>query len=88
MREIIGEVTLKEKNEIQNLKEHIDGLRELLKSILLDDTELYNKILTEIDITYVQYQKWWRSMALKYEWDLRTGMNYEIEYNTCIIYRT
>lgn len=86
IRKIIGQVTPEEKNEIQQLFEHRNGLNELAKILTVDNTELYEKLVKDLGETSIKFQSWWDRMAAKYQWESVEKGNWEINFNTCEIY--
>ncbi len=83
---MIGQVTIDEKNEIQQLFERRNGLNELAKIVTADNVELYEKLVTDMGETGTRFQNWWDRMAEKYRWESEEGGNWEINFDTCEIY--
>lgn len=86
MKRMIGQVTIDEKNEIQQLFERRNGLNELAKIVTADNVELYEKLVTDMGETGTRFQNWWDRMAEKYRWESEEGGNCEINFDTCEIY--
>ncbi|MFA4045648.1 CXXX repeat peptide modification system protein [Prevotella sp. PCHR] len=86
MKRMIGQVTIDEKNEIQQLFERRNGLNELAKIVTADNVELYEKLVTDMGETGTRFQNWWDRMAEKYRWESEEGGNWEINFDTCEIY--
>ncbi len=86
MKRITGQVTIEEKNEIQQLFERRNGLNELAKIVTADNVELYEKLVTDMGETGTRFQNWWDRMAEKYRWESEEGGNWEINFDTCEIY--
>lgn len=86
MRKKVGQVTPEEKNEIQTLFEHRNGLTELAKILTADNVELYEKLVKDMGETGTKFQSWWDSMARKYQWESAADGNWEINFDTCEIY--
>lgn len=87
-KELIGQVTPEEKNEIQALFERRNGLNELAKIVTADNTELYEKLVKDLGETGTKFQNWWNRMGEKYQWKSAEGGNWEINFDTCEIYLT
>lgn len=87
-KELIGQVTPEEKNEIQTLFERRNGLNELAKIVTADNTELYEKLVKDLGETGTKFQSWWDRMGAKYQWKSAEGCNWEINFDTCEIYLT
>lgn len=85
-KKLIGQVTVEEKNEIQQLFERRNGLNELSKLLTVDNDSLYQKLIKDLGETSTKFNNWWDSMYKKYKWEKREGANWEIEFDTCEIY--
>ena len=85
-KKVIGQVTPKEKSEIQMLFERRNGLNELAKILTADNTELYEKLVKDLGETDAKFQGWWDRMAEKYQWESSEGGNWEINFDTCEIF--
>ncbi|MBO5182762.1 MAG: CXXX repeat peptide modification system protein [Paraprevotella sp.] len=86
MKEVIGQVTVEEKNEIQALFERRNGLNELAKIVTVDNVELYEKLVKDLGETGTNFQNWWNRMAAKYQWKSMENGNWEINFETCEIF--
>lgn len=86
MRKEVGFVSVDEKNEIQALFERRNGLNELAKILTADNEELYNRLVKDMGETAAKFQKWWDSMARKYQWESAPDGSWEIDFNECKIY--
>lgn len=82
----VGQVTVDEKDEIQQLFERRNGLSELAKILTADNGELYEKLVKDLGETGTKFQSWWDRMAEKYQWESVDGGNWEIDFDTCEIY--
>ena len=82
----IGKVSIEERNEIQQLFERRNALKELAKILTADNDELYEKLLSDLGRTNTDFQKWWDTMASKYQWESIDGYQWQIEFDTCDIY--
>lgn len=85
-RKKIGNVTIEERNEIQSLFERKNGLTELFKSLTADNSFLYDKIIQDMGIVSVKFQKWWDDKSKKYNWENIPGYKWEINFQTCEIF--
>lgn len=88
MKKSVGRVTDEERDEIQSLFERRNGLSELAKILTADDTALYDKLVNDMGETTTKFQHWWNRMAAKYNWEASENGNWEIDFNSCIIYLT
>lgn len=83
---VVGQVTIEERNEIQQLFERRNGLNELAKILTADNHELYEKLVKDMGETGTKFQSWWDRMGEKYQWESIDGGNWEINFDTCEIY--
>lgn len=83
---VVGKVTEEEKGEIQQLFERRNGLNELAKILTADNTELYEKLVSDLGEIGIRFQAWWDRMSAKYQWEGIEGGNWEINFDTCEIY--
>ncbi len=86
MKKEIGNVTEKERDEIQNLFERRNGLNELAKILTADNNELYERLIKDMSETTAKFQSWWDRMSNKYQWERAENGNWEIDFNDCTIY--
>lgn len=86
IRKVVGQVTIEERNEIQQLFERRNGLNELAKILTADNHELYEKLVKDMGETGTKFQSWWDRMGEKYQWKSIEGGNWEINFETCEIY--
>lgn len=78
IRKVVGQVTIEERNEIQQLFERRNGLNELAKILTADNHELYEKLVKDMGETGTKFQSWWDRMGEKYQWESIEGGNWEI----------
>ncbi len=86
MKKLVGQVSPEEKNEILTLFERRNGLNELAKILTADNTELYEKLITDMGKTGTEFNNWWKRMAEKYNWESSENGNWEINFTTNDIY--
>ena len=86
IRKVVGQVTIEERTEIQQLFERRNGLNELAKILTADNHELYEKLVKDMGETGTKFQSWWDRMGEKYQWESIDGGNWEINFDTCEIY--
>lgn len=88
----VGKVTQEEKDEIKALFERKNGISELSKSLInipkseLENSYLYEKLITDMGKVAAQFQKWWDTMSAKYKWESMPGYRWEIDFDTCKIF--
>lgn len=85
-RKKVGQVTVEEKKEIQQLFERRNGLNELARIVTTGNSELYEKLVKDLGETGTRFQQWWDRMAQKYNWESCDNGNWEIDFDTCDIY--
>lgn len=88
MKKEVGSVTAEERDEIQRLFERRNGLSELAKVLTADNAELYERLVKDMAETGAKFQHWWDTMASKYRWESTPQGNWEIDFDSCIIYLT
>ncbi len=86
IRKLVGQVTPKEKDEIQTLFERRNGLNELAKILTADNAELYEKLVKDMGETGTKFQGWWDRMSNKFQWESAENGNWEINFETNDIY--
>lgn len=86
VKELVGQVTPEEKQEIQTLFERRNGLNELAKIVTADNADLYEKLVKDLGETGMRFQRWWDTMGEKYQWKSTEGGNWEINFETDEIY--
>ena len=86
MKQLVGQVTIDEKKEIQTLFERRNGLNELGKILSVDNADLYEKLIKDMGETGTKFQQWWDTMSQKYQWESAPDGKWEIDFETCKIY--
>lgn len=86
MKRVIGRVTETERDEIRTLFERRNGLNELIQILNANNTDLYEKVVTDIGETTTRFQTWWESKADFYAWESTPNGHWSIDFNTCEIY--
>jgi CXXX repeat modification system protein len=87
----VGSVTPEERDEIKALFERKNGLNELFRSLTNLDREevensyLYEKIVTDMGSVSTKFQNWWSEKNKKYDWESTKGWHWEIDFDTCKI---
>ena len=84
-KKLVGQVTPEEKNEILALFERRNSLNELAKILIVDNAELYEKLVKDLSETGTKFHDWWNRMAVKYQWESAENGNWEINFDTCEI---
>ncbi|MGM9830962.1 MAG: CXXX repeat peptide modification system protein [Paludibacteraceae bacterium] len=85
-KQLVGQVTLDEKETILTLFERRNALNELAKILTADNNDLYEKLVKDMGETATKFQQWWDLMAAKYQWKSVEGGNWEINFDTCEIF--
>jgi CXXX repeat modification system protein len=86
MKQLIGQVSENERDEIRQLFERRNGLNELAKVLTADNNDLYEKLITDLGETSAKFQNWWNEMSRKYQWSGAENGNWEIDFQSCKIY--
>lgn len=85
-RNLVGRVSVDERDEIKQLFERRNGLNELARILTADNSELYDKLVRDMSETGAKFQGWWERMARKYQWESAENGNWEIDFNSCDIF--
>ena len=86
MKQLVGQVSESERDEIRQLFERRNGLNELAKILTADNQDLNEKLITDLGETSTKFQNWWDSNSAKYQWKSVENGNWEIDFATCEIY--
>lgn len=86
MKQLVGQVTEAERDEIRQLFERRNGLNELAKILSADNTDLYEKMIADLGETSTKFQNWWDANSTKYQWQSAENGHWEIDFGTCEIY--
>lgn len=86
MKQLLGQVSESERDEIRQLFERRNGLNELAKVLTVDKQELYDKLITDLGETSTKFQNWWDIHSLKYQWQSAENGHWEINFASCEIY--
>lgn len=86
MKQLVGQVTETERDEIRLLFERRNGLNELAKILTSDNTNLYERLIADLGETSTKFQNWWSEKSAKYQWQSHENGNWEIDFNSCNIY--
>lgn len=86
MKKLVGQVTEAERDEIRQLFERRNGLNELAKILSADNTDLYEKLVTDLGETSTKFQNWWDTASAKYQWQSAENAHWEIDFTSCEIY--
>ena len=81
-RKIVGLVSPEEAQEIKILFERRNGLNELAKILTPENVELYERLVKDLGETATKFQKWWDTMAFKYQWESTSSGSWEINFET------
>lgn len=84
MDKLVGTVSPKERDEIQNLFEKKNALENLTQIVNPKENEgMYERLLWDYQETLASFQQWWRKMTVKYGWN---NQKCYIDFDTCNIY--
>lgn len=86
MKQLVGQVSESERDEIRQLFERRNGLNELAKILTADNQDLYEKLIADLGETSTKFQNWWDSHSAKYQWQSVDNGHWEIDFASCRIY--
>jgi CXXX repeat modification system protein len=92
IRKRVGQVSPKERDQIQRLFECRNGLGEMARALAglgqaeLTDNALYGRIRTEMGEVSTQFDAWWQQKAAEYGWESAPDAKWQIDFSTCAIY--
>lgn len=91
--EKVGQVTVEEKDEIQQLYNRKMALKELVMVLQENSAEnsqvddvMYEKAIQDMSDTSQRFQGWWNRMAAQYNWKNVSGGQWRIDFTTCEIF--
>lgn len=79
MSNVIYTLNDNEKKEIEELFEKKIALENLIKSISLEQRDLYNSLLEDYTKNNTLYLNWFNKMKKKYSW---SGENWRVDFET------
>ncbi len=91
-RELVGNVTKEEKNELLVLYERKVGIEELTATFESDllSTEkkeiMLEKMISELGKVKLNMQAWWDRMYERYDWKSGEGYMWNIDFQTCEVF--
>ncbi|MDJ0764512.1 MAG: CXXX repeat peptide maturase [Myxococcota bacterium] len=91
-KDIVGEVTPEERDQVKKLYIRKTGLVEVVSTLSrLDDPAvlngpLYERVIRDVGETQIAFQTWWDNIAQKYNWKKDSNKQWRIEFETCRIY--
>jgi len=85
MREVVGKVTIEERDEIKKLFGRKNALMDLLKTVG-NDSVVYEKAMEDLINTNEKFQKWWDVTSTKYSWKGMGTVHWEIDFDNCEIF--
>ncbi|MBM7866512.1 CXXX repeat peptide modification system protein [Heliobacterium gestii] len=91
-KELVGQVTPEERDEIRFLYERKNGLLELsltlnkLPEQELENSGLYHKLVHDISDISARFQRWWDEKSQTYRWKNVDGGSWEIDFDSCNIF--
>lgn len=87
--ELIGAVTISERDDLLKLHERRTALKELFVTLnspwLAEDerTALKERIVDDLAMTTALYEAWWRERARQYNWGPRTNDQWMLDFEAC-----
>ena len=86
MKKLVGKVKPEERDRIKYLFGRQNALTDLAKSLTADNHELYEKVITDLSETKMQFQAWWDEMSAKYKWEIYENTHWSIDFDSCKIF--
>lgn len=84
-REIIGKVSIEEKEEVYKLFKRKKSLLELCRVLKPDETVLYEKLVGDLGDTVEKLDLWWSKTSEKYSWKSSPNDTWSINFTNCEI---
>ncbi|MBQ3349805.1 MAG: CXXX repeat peptide modification system protein [Thermoguttaceae bacterium] len=85
-KKLVGKVTPEQKDEIQELFERRNSLKELFLIVPKDNQDLYERVVADMALTQKKFDQWWADRAAEYHWEGRKNGHWEINFDTCEIF--
>ena len=71
--------------EILKLFERKNGLAELAKILTPENTELYERLVSDIGKNQIEFPKWWDTKSANYGWESLPDGSWSVNFDTCEI---
>lgn len=85
-RILVGKVSEEEKDRILTLFKRKSGLLELAKILTADNSDIYEKMVTDLGKTTIDFNDWWNEMSNKYLWEGHVDCHWNIDFEDGSIY--
>lgn len=84
--EKVGQVTTEERDEIRNMYEKINALRNL--QLIVEKENLKKTLKNDIENVQKEFDEWWGKKAEKYQWESKNDASWVIDFNSNDIFLT
>ena len=82
----VGKVTVEERDEIRNIYEKINALRNL--QLIVEEENLYKKVEKDLQNVEKEFDEWWGEKAKKYQWKSKDDASWIIDFSSNDIFLT
>ena len=82
----VGKVTVEERDEIRNIYEKINALRNL--QLIVEEENLYKKVEKDLQNVEKEFDEWWGEKARKYQWQSKDDASWIIDFSSNDIFLT
>jgi len=82
----VGKVTVEERDEIRNIYEKINALRNL--QLIVEEENLYKKVEKDLQNVEKEFDEWWGEKARKYQWKSKDDASWIIDFSSNDIFIT
>jgi len=82
----VGKVTVEERDEIRNIYEKINALRNL--QLIVEEENLYKKVEKYLQNVEKEFDEWWGEKARKYQWKSKDDASWIIDFSSNDIFLT
>ncbi|MCI9237417.1 MAG: CXXX repeat peptide modification system protein [Dorea sp.] len=82
----VGKVTVEERDEIRNIYEKINALRNL--QLIVEEENLYKKVEKDLQNVEKEFDEWWGEKARKYQWKSKDDASWIIDFSSNDIFLT
>ena len=76
----VGKVTVEERDEIRNIYEKINALRNL--QLIVEEENLYKKVEKDLQNVEKEFDEWWGEKARKYQWKSKDDASWIIDFSS------
>lgn len=82
MKKVIWTLNESDAEKILTLYEKKTALENLVKIVDASNEDMYKKLTVDYNEVIRLFNKWWRDMSSKYNWERSEGGNWSIDFST------